>query len=60
MSAPDTDGDVTPSAADRLREQARRFDAMIERWEAEDVEDEPDWSVEDVGPLNLRTVRDET
>jgi hypothetical protein len=31
-----------------LAERASRLTAMLDRWEAEDVSDEPDWSVEDL------------
>ena len=49
-----------PSEAARLDEQderarrAERVRAMLERWAAEDVSDEPDWDVEDIEPMRFR------
>lgn len=36
-------------------DRAKRIAAMLDRWEAEDVSDEPDWDVHDVGRVALRT-----
>jgi hypothetical protein len=35
-------------------DRARRIAAMLDRWDAEDVSDEPDWDVLDVGRVSLR------
>jgi hypothetical protein len=34
---------------------ARRIVAMLNRWEAEDIADEPDWDVAVIEPLKLRS-----
>jgi hypothetical protein len=36
-------------------DRAKRVATMLDRWSAEDVTDEPDWEVSDVGPLALRS-----
>jgi hypothetical protein len=36
-------------------DRAQRLLAMLDRWEAEDVADEPDWDVATVEPLKLRS-----
>jgi hypothetical protein len=35
-------------------DRAQRIGAMLDRWEAEDVADEPDWDVTAIEPLKLR------
>jgi hypothetical protein len=35
-------------------DQAKRVAAMLDRWSAEDVSDEPDWDVADIAPIALR------
>jgi acetoacetate decarboxylase len=35
-------------------DRASRVAEMLDRWEAEDVSDEPEWSVAAIGSLNLR------
>jgi hypothetical protein len=37
-------------------DRAQRVAAMLDRWEHEEVADEPDWDVDDVEPLGLRTL----
>ncbi|HWO20447.1 MAG TPA: hypothetical protein VNO30_16875 [Kofleriaceae bacterium] len=34
--------------------RAARVAAMLDRWEAEDISAEPEWSAEDVEPMTLR------
>lgn len=34
--------------------RAARVAAMLDRWEADDVSGEPDWSVEDIEPMTVR------
>ena len=36
---------------DERAQRAERVRAMLDRWAAEDVSDEPDWDVEDTAPL---------
>jgi hypothetical protein len=36
-------------------ERAARITAMLDRWAAEDVSGEPEWNVEDLEPMTLRT-----
>jgi hypothetical protein len=51
---------ATPSDAARrarvlaLVDHAKRIAAMLDRWDAEDVSDEPDWDVTDIEPVALR------
>lgn len=46
--------DPAPSSAKEIAERAARIAAMLDRWAAEDVSGEPDWSVDDVEPIALR------
>ncbi len=51
---------VPPADARRARvlphvDTAQRVTAMLDRWEHEEVVDEPDWDVDDVERLGLRT-----
>jgi len=39
---------------DERSERASRIRAMLERWAAEDVREEPDWEIADTAPLSLR------
>jgi hypothetical protein len=36
-------------------DRAQRIAAMLSRWEAEDVSEEPDWEVAGIEPLTLRS-----
>ena len=36
-------------------DRAQRVAAMLDRWEREEIVDEPDWDVDDVEGLALRT-----
>jgi hypothetical protein len=36
-------------------DRAHRVAAMLDRWEREEVVDEPDWDVDSVEPLALRS-----
>jgi hypothetical protein len=51
---------VPPGDARRARvlpqvDRAQRVAAMLDRWEREEIVDEPDWDVDDVERLGLRT-----
>jgi|HubBroStandDraft_4_1064222.scaffolds.fasta_scaffold87065_3 hypothetical protein len=35
-------------------DRAQRIAAMLDRWESEEIVDEPDWDVDDVDRLTLR------
>ena len=37
-----------------LADRIERVASMLDRWETEDVGDEPDWDVDDLEPLALR------
>jgi hypothetical protein len=37
-------------------DRAQRVDAMLDRWQAEDVSGEPEWDVEAPQPLALRPI----
>ena len=41
------------ASAKELAERAARVAAMLDRWAAEDVSGDPDWSVEDLEPITL-------
>lgn len=51
--------DPAPSSAKAMAERAARIAAMLDRWAAEDVSGEPDWSVDDLEPIALRRGDDE-
>lgn len=36
------------------KERAARIAAMLDRWAAEDVTDEPEWDVGDIQPMSFR------
>ena len=42
-----------PPPVDDRAERAARVRAMLARWEREAVTDEPEWSVDDIEPMNL-------
>jgi hypothetical protein len=51
---------VPPGDAQRARvlpqiDRVQRIAAMLDRWEREEIVDEPDWDVDDLEPLALRT-----
>lgn len=50
---------TAPSSAKEVAERAARVAAMLDRWAAEDVSGEPDWSVDDLEPIALRRSDDE-
>jgi hypothetical protein len=41
------------AAVEDVTSTAARIAAMLDRWEAEDVSDEPDWDIADIEPLAL-------
>ena len=43
-------------AAEDRAERAQRIAAMLARWEAEEVSDEPDWEVADIERCDLPVV----
>jgi hypothetical protein len=38
-------------------ERAARIAAMLDRWAAEDVSEEPDWDVGEINPVTLRALQ---
>jgi hypothetical protein len=47
---------LVPAAEERpLERGGEPVLAMLDRWNSEDVSDEPDWDVRDIEPLALRT-----
>jgi len=44
------------AAVDDVTTTAARVAAMLDRWEAEDVSDEPDWDVGDIEPIALPAI----
>ena len=55
---PTTPG-TAPCSAKEIAERAARIAAMLDRWAAEDVSGEPDWSVEDLEPIAIRRSTDD-
>ena len=50
----------TPEETRRARvlpqvDRSKRVVSMLARWAAEDVSDEPDWDIDDVARISLRT-----
>lgn len=45
------------AAVDDVTTTATRVAAMLDRWEAEDVSDEPDWDIGDIEPIALSTIQ---
>jgi hypothetical protein len=45
------------AAVDDVTTTATRVAAMLDRWEAEDVSDEPDWDIRDIEPIALPTIQ---
>ena len=44
---------VQSPPVDDAAERAARVRAMLARWRAEDTSAEPDWEIEDIGPMRL-------
>jgi hypothetical protein len=47
--------DVEKALREEMAERAARIAAMLDRWAAEDVSDEPEWDVGDIQPMTLRS-----
>jgi hypothetical protein len=47
--------DVEKTLRAERAERAARIAAMLDRWAAEDVSDEPEWDVGDIQPVTLRS-----
>jgi hypothetical protein len=55
MASPSRSTSPTDTASRKeTAERAARITAMLDRWGAEDVSGEPEWSVEDIEPMKLR------
>ncbi len=55
VSTPLQTKDIEKSLREEMAERAARVAAMLDRWAAEDVSDEPDWDVGDIERLALRS-----
>ncbi len=58
VSRPPSPTNRFPRAGARVSAQvdrAQRVAKMLDRWDAEDVEDEPEWEVEDAQRITLRS-----
>jgi hypothetical protein len=51
---PTTPAGTVPPSSKETSERVARIAAMLDRWAAEDVSGEPDWSVDDLEPMTLR------
>jgi hypothetical protein len=47
--------DAEQALREEKAERATRIAAMLDRWAAEDVSDEPEWDVGDIQPMTLRS-----
>ena len=47
--------DVEKALREEQAERAARIAAMLDRWAAEDVSDEPEWDGGDIQPMTLRS-----
>ena len=47
--------DVEKTLREERAERAARIAAMLDRWAAEDVSDEPEWDVGDIQPVTLHS-----
>jgi hypothetical protein len=55
MVSPRQTNDAEMALRKERAERAARIAAMLDRWAAEDVSDEPEWDVGDIQPAALRT-----
>jgi hypothetical protein len=46
---------VEKAPQEDMVERAARIAAMLDRWAAEDISDEPEWDVGDIQPMTLRS-----
>jgi len=56
---PTTPAGIAPPSPGEMAERASRIAAMLDRWAADDVSTEPDWSIDDLEPITLRHSADE-
>ena len=54
VSPPRSAKHVETSSPREMAERAARIEAMLDRWDSEDVSDEPEWDVKDLEPMTLR------
>ena len=54
MASPRSAPSTNQASLKETAERAARIAAMLDRWSAEDVSTEPDWSVTDLEPITLR------
>jgi len=45
---------IETASPEEIAQRAARVAAMLDRWDFEDVSDEPDWNVEGLEPMALR------
>lgn len=55
VSTPRQTNDAETALREERAERAARIAAMLDRWAAEDVSDEPEWDLEDIQPVALRS-----
>jgi hypothetical protein len=54
MASPRSASSADKAPPQETAERAARIAAMLDRWNAEDVSKEPDWSIADLQPITLR------
>lgn len=55
VSTPLPTKDTERALREERTERAARIAAMLDRWAAEDVSDEPEWDVGDIQPMTFRS-----
>ncbi|MEO8846225.1 MAG: hypothetical protein ABI704_31930 [Kofleriaceae bacterium] len=55
VSTPQQTKDAETALREERAERSARVAAMLDRWAAEDVTDEPEWDVGDIQPVTLRS-----
>jgi hypothetical protein len=54
MASPRSASSADKTSLEEAAARAARIAAMLDRWNAEDVSKEPDWSIADLEPITLR------
>ncbi len=55
VTTPRQTKNVEKALQEEMGERAARIAAMLDRWAAEDISDEPEWDVGDIQPMILRS-----
>lgn len=55
VSTPRSTKEIEAALVQERAERAARIAAMLDRWAAEDISDEPEWDVGGIQPVSLRS-----